>query len=70
MSCVNPVPLPLVLFCNDSAPLGKTMKSEWRACSPDGFIIFPRGGQAAKPLCPSATRNAKRSESGVLNHIM
>ena len=44
------------------------MKSGWRACSPDGFIIFPRGGQAAKPLCLSTTRNTKRSESGVLNN--
>ena len=43
------------------------MKSGRRACSPDGFRSFLRGGQAAKPLCPPTTRNAKRSESGVLN---
>ncbi|MGN0256450.1 MAG: hypothetical protein ACI4D6_10785 [Chordicoccus sp.] len=28
------------------------------------FHQFSKGGQAAKPLCPSTTRNAKRSESG------
>ena len=43
------------------------MKSGRRACSPDGFRSFSRGGQAAKPLCPPTTRNAKRSEYGVLN---
>ena len=42
------------------------MKSGRRACSPDGFRSFLRGGQAAKPLCPPTMRNAKRSESGVL----
>ena len=35
-----------------SAPLGKRMKSGRRACSPNDFRSFPRGGQAAKPLCP------------------
>jgi len=48
-------------------PLGKLMKAGRRACSPNGFRSFPRGGQAAKPLCPPTTRNAERSESGVLN---
>ena len=43
------------------------MKSGRRACPPDGFSSFPWGGQAAKPLCPSTTRNVKRSESGMLN---
>ena len=46
------------------------MKAGRRACSPDGFKGFPRGGQAAKPLCPPTTRNAKRSESGVLNSYL
>ena len=43
------------------------MKFGRRACSLDDFRSFPRGGQAAKPLCPPTTRNAKHSESGVLN---
>jgi hypothetical protein len=42
------------------------MKSGRGACSPDGFRSFLRGGQAAKPLCSPTTRNAKRSEYGVL----
>ena len=42
------------------------MKSGRRACSPDGFRSFLRGGQAAKPLCSPTTRNAERSEYGVL----
>ena len=43
------------------------MEFGWRACSSDDFIIFPRGGQAAKPLCPPTTRNAKCPEAGGLN---
>ena len=42
-------------------------KDEGRACSPGIFLNSLRGGQAVKPLCPPTTRNAKRSESGVLN---
>ena len=59
--------VPIFAFCNNSAPIRKLLKSGRRARSPDGFRSFLMGGQAVKPLCPPTTRNAKRSESGVLN---